>query len=330
MDTWLILSQGRFDMENRRSFLLKSVLALVSFYFMGGVRRIFAGKVPVKTTKPAKALVVWFSQTGHTERIGRIIGHRLSREGLQVIMADHRDVDKNILPGFDIIVAGSPVYYYDIPVTFKQWLESIPEIKGTAVASYSTFGGPGHNQHNTACSLSELLAEKGGVPMGCETFGNMSTFAPTWSTGRIERIVRYRHLPDSKTYEKARKFAGTVIANAREGKEREIDFECTIFTPLKHMGTAWWTKKVALDKHVIDKNLCIQCGACEEKCPVGAINISKFSIDNDTCIFCVGCVNICPVQAHDMVFMGKKVYGFREFLKRQDITIAEPDELKKS
>jgi hypothetical protein len=42
----------------------------------------------------------------------------------------------------------------------------------------------------------------------------------------------------------------------------------------------------------------------------------------------MGCVNKCPAQAIDMVFMGKKVYGFKDFLRKYDIHIQEPKELK--
>ena len=34
-------------------------------------------------------------------------------------------------------------------------------VNGTPVAAYSTFGGPGDNQYNTAWYLLELLAKKG-------------------------------------------------------------------------------------------------------------------------------------------------------------------------
>ncbi len=44
---------------------------------------------------------------------------------------------------------------------------------------------------------------------------------------------------------------------------------------------------------------CINCGACDDSCPVNAISEdgNKRVIDADTCIDCGACVDTCPVSA---------------------------------
>ena len=44
---------------------------------------------------------------------------------------------------------------------------------------------------------------------------------------------------------------------------------------------------------------CINCGACDDSCPVNAISEQggKRAIDADTCIDCGACVDTCPVSA---------------------------------
>lgn len=44
---------------------------------------------------------------------------------------------------------------------------------------------------------------------------------------------------------------------------------------------------------------CVNCGACESACPVGAISEGdgKHVIDADTCISCGSCAATCPVGA---------------------------------
>jgi len=44
---------------------------------------------------------------------------------------------------------------------------------------------------------------------------------------------------------------------------------------------------------------CINCGACDDSCPVNAISeqSGKRAIDGDTCIDCGACVDTCPVNA---------------------------------
>lgn len=51
--------------------------------------------------------------------------------------------------------------------------------------------------------------------------------------------------------------------------------------------------------YVIDKEICIGCGACEGTCPVSAISADvngKYEIC-DACIDCGSCAGVCPVEA---------------------------------
>ncbi|MDR3259112.1 MAG: 4Fe-4S binding protein [Fusobacteriaceae bacterium] len=51
--------------------------------------------------------------------------------------------------------------------------------------------------------------------------------------------------------------------------------------------------------HVIDKDACIGCGACEGTCPTGAIAATddgKYGI-SDACVDCGACAGGCPVSA---------------------------------
>jgi NAD-dependent dihydropyrimidine dehydrogenase PreA subunit len=51
--------------------------------------------------------------------------------------------------------------------------------------------------------------------------------------------------------------------------------------------------------HIIDKEKCTNCGACEPVCPVNAISEKegKRVIDPQTCVDCGACVSTCPVEA---------------------------------
>ncbi len=51
---------------------------------------------------------------------------------------------------------------------------------------------------------------------------------------------------------------------------------------------------------MIDKNVCLGCGACASMCPVGAISFDangKAEINKDVCIKCGTCEGVCPVSA---------------------------------
>ncbi len=51
---------------------------------------------------------------------------------------------------------------------------------------------------------------------------------------------------------------------------------------------------------MVNKDVCLGCGACMSMCPVGAISMDedgKAVIDKSICIKCKTCEGICPVGA---------------------------------
>ncbi len=312
-------------MESRRSFLIKGSLSLMAMQipFSGCTKTIAYGNP--KKNRPETAAVFWYSQTGNTQRTGKLIAKTLEKNGIKTVYSDYRTFDINTLKDFDIIVAGSPVYYYDVPSNFKKWLRQIPEITDASVASFVTFGGEGGNQYNTSRTLAKLLADKGGIPVGTAEFGNMSTFAITWSTGNGGRVLKYKDRPDEKTFDTIRQYTNLFLERIKQGLATDIKKEIDFRDMIKNTPSIWGTK-ICINRHTIDKTKCIECGVCTEKCPVGAIDIENGKVDDDLCIACLACVNNCPANAVDMEFLRKKVYGFNEFLKRNEITILEPEE----
>jgi ferredoxin/flavodoxin len=314
-------------MEDRRLFLKKSALTLMTLSMPMVLSCSTGATIKMNPKKPKKAVVFWYSQTGNTERVGRLVAETLKNHGLEVTAGEYRDIDPASVANTDLIIAGSPVYYYDVPANFKRWLNALPGIDGIPCAAYVTFGGTGGNQHNTACTLLEHLADKGGVPAGMETFSSMSSFAITWSYGNADQVLKYKHLPDENSYDKMRDFAALVLNRVYEGKTFEIDKDIDFRDLIKNTPSIWSTK-LFISHHTIDAEKCIECGTCTKKCPVDAIDLSKHHVDTDRCIACLGCVNNCPAQAVDMVFMGKEIYGYNEFVRRNNIQIQLPEELQ--
>jgi len=315
-------------MYTRRTIVSLGAMACASL-LVPGVRGLALDNARrrFKTLSPRRALVLWYSQTGHTGRIGSLISHVWRLQGLEVDASDYRNFNTAMLGGYDLIAMGTPVFYMDVPENVRGYLQSWPKIEGTAVVSYTTFGGSGNNQHNTACRVLELLVEKGGVPAGIDMFGNMSTYAPTWSLGNAERTLRYRHLPNETTYDRVRAYARVVLDNVRIGRVLEIRREFDSGNILRHMPQIWGTK-LMISTHRIDRDRCTRCGICQSLCPARAINVETSEVNHARCIACFGCVNNCPSRAIDMRFMGSLLTGFNEFLREHSIMIHEPAELR--
>ena len=311
-------------MENRRSFLKKGMAACAAAATAGclpGKAAPIAGSF--RTRNPKKALVIYYSQTGHTRRYAEVVARVFGKNGVLTTVGDIRQIDLGKAKDFDLVVAGTPVHYYDVPENVTKQIRAMDRIQGAGAAAYATFGGPGNNQHNTACSLLSLLVEKGGVPLGIACFGNMSTYAPTWSMGNQERILKYRHLPDAATYDRVRAFAEGLLADLKKGRSKTVDKEICLDEAMRHLPSRW-AAKLMTTSHTIDPERCIGCGTCQKVCPVGAMDPDRHRVDQDRCIACLGCVNNCPAGAVTMEFLGKKVYGFNEFLDKHAIHLLEP------
>lgn len=312
-------------METRRDFIKKSVIAGSALCLPVALTDESRADYPdLKTRNPQKILVLWYSQTGQTRRYARLIGCILKEKGLTVDAFDMRKFDKSLPANYDLIIVGTPVFYYDTPANVSKWLKEIPSIKGTPVAAFVSFGGPEGNQHNAVSHILKLLADKGGVPVGRDAFRNIASYpTPNWDS---PNQIAGQHLPDAATFNQVRRFTADIMEGITRGKTVSVEYEPALRGILSMLPLVWLNKK-AINKHTIDARKCIGCRTCVEKCPVNAINLSNHSVDRDKCLACFGCLNNCPADAVVMEYRGQRLYGFPEYLRRNKITIMEPVEL---
>ena len=313
-------------METRRNFIKKSAVIGAALCLPASLTRESLAAYPdLKTRSPKKVLILWYSQTGHTQRYARLIGCILKGKNLAVDEREIQDTDKKILPGYDLIIIGTPVFYYDTPSNISDWLETIPSIKGTPVAAFVSFGGPEGNQHNASCHLLKILAGKGGVPVGRDAFRNIPSYpTPKWDSANQRSG---QHLPNAATFEQVRRFTAHTLERISRGETIPVGYEFALREPLRFIPLPWLNKRV-INKHTVDASRCISCGTCVRKCPTKAINPYNQTVDRGKCLACFGCLNNCPAGAVVMEYGGKPLYGFFEYLKRNSITIMEPEEFK--
>ncbi len=311
-------------METRRDFIKKSAIAGAALCLPVSLTSESRAAYPdLKTRNPRRTLVLWYSQTGMTRRYARLIGCILKGGGLAVDGCDMQEFDKNLLPNYDLIIAGTPVFYYDTPANVSEWLETIPSIQGTPVAAFVSFGGPEGNQYNASTHLLKLLADKGGVPVGRDAFRNIGSYpTPHWNT---PNQISGQHLPDAATFDQVRRFTAAVMERVTLGEPIAVGYEVALREGLSWLPLAWLNKK-AISRHTVDAQKCIGCQICVRKCPTKAIDPSTQTVDRDTCLACFGCLNNCPADAVLIEYRGEPLYGFPEYLKRKKIRIMEPPE----
>ena len=312
-------------MDTRRDFIKKSAILGAALCLPVTLPCEGRAAYPaLKTRDPKKALILWYSQTGNTRRYARLIGCILKAKGIAADVRDMQRFDKNLLPGYDLIIIGTPVFYYDIPANVTEWLETIPSIAGVPVAAFVSFGGPEGNQHNASCHLLQLLLDRGGVPVGRDAFRNIATYpTPKWDTANQ---IAGQHLPNAATFDQVRRFTADMQDRITSGETISVGYELVLREGLRTLPLVWLNKK-AISKHTVDAQKCIGCETCVRKCPTKAINPFKQTVDRDKCLACFGCLNNCPADAVIMEYRGERLYGFPEYLKRNKITIMEPPEL---
>ena len=54
-------------------------------------------------------------------------------------------------------------------------------------------------------------------------------------------------------------------------------------------------------QHLIDPEICIRCGTCEETCPIDAVthNDDNYVVDVEKCNYCMECISPCPTGSID-------------------------------
>ena len=96
-----------------------------------------------------KALIVYFSRAGNTEKMAEFIAEGVRMSGQQVVVKKTSDI-KNAaeLLGYDGYIIGTPTYYLTVPDPMKTFLfmaeKDKPDIKGKLAAAFGSYTHDGN------------------------------------------------------------------------------------------------------------------------------------------------------------------------------------------
>jgi flavodoxin len=117
----------------------------------------------------SRALIVYYTKTGHTQQAGEDIADGVRQAGVEVDLKLVSEVQAEDLAGYDLIVLGSPCHAGSVRVLFSgiagrvsAWLGSLPRkaFAGKAVAAFSVHSSLGGAA--TVQNLERLLSDMGG------------------------------------------------------------------------------------------------------------------------------------------------------------------------
>jgi len=143
-----------------------------------------------------RVVVVYYSETGNTEKVANVIAEALS--------ADLRRVEEaGDVAGYDLICVGTPVHYFGPAKPIIRFLEGLPSLTGKKGAAFCTFHNSGDKR--TIGYIKEKLEEKGAKFLGGFSCKGESRFVANFGP----RIFN-RGRPNEDDLRKAESFARTM------------------------------------------------------------------------------------------------------------------------
>ncbi|MBQ6877513.1 MAG: 4Fe-4S binding protein [Oscillospiraceae bacterium] len=201
--------------------------------------------------------IFYFSGSGKSKRLAENLGQTLEMKVYDITKTDLSSSEKS-----ETAVIVFPVYCQNIP---DPLIKKIPEIKAENIAFIATYGKKSFgNVIEDAVSLSSSNFIAGAcVPCGHSFLDEADNFDFESLSPVIERIKNPKK------------------AKVKKGHK---DFYADLIP----------AKRTRIGVKLTRTNACVNCGMCEENCPMGAISGHEI---NDMCIRCLRCVKNCPHNA---------------------------------
>src|SRR3989338_6615922 len=118
----------------------------------------------------ARVLIVYYSKTGHTEKMAEAVEEAVKQEGVEVVRKKVEDTQVDELLNYDGIIIGSPTYYGIMAWPIKKLIdESVKfhgKLAGKVGAAFSSSANIGGGNETVILSILEALLIHGMIVQG--------------------------------------------------------------------------------------------------------------------------------------------------------------------
>ncbi|MBI9085285.1 MAG: EFR1 family ferrodoxin [Desulfobacterales bacterium] len=243
-----------------------------------------------------ETLIVSFSQTGNTRKVGRAMAEAMAEAGFVVRTISFKKVTAEDFLAADLIGVGAPCFESQAPTPVRDFLVGLPDLKGRRAFVFATAGGaPGRVLWDMARPLKQR---------GAEVLGGFLCRGTCYHP--IPCLVgRFPERPDETDLEKARRFAASVAEMVQGDDPRSVPAENRLETLNPGLGLydiAGLALKDPLIRFLmpkprVDSDACDQCGWCVHECPTASIILHSTPEIGGQCIRCYRCLTGCPKNA---------------------------------
>jgi len=236
-----------------------------------------------------KILNCFFSPTGNTRHIAKVISSRLADLGADVTERDITSPESrnsvSMIPEYDAFIIGAPIHSHRAPRLVRDWLKTLNG-QGKPAAMFLTYGG--FTVHPAHYSTGEILTAAGFDVIASAEFLGKHTF-------NLGGWAAVPDRPDSSDDDVARQYADKILARfSGDDQGRVADLPNTDDTEEYLDSIEKFRFYAVTQLPTRSGSDCSMCMACEEICPSGAMDAARGEADPESCIACLGCVAACP------------------------------------
>ncbi|HML79666.1 flavodoxin family protein [Geobacter sulfurreducens] len=140
-----------------------------------------------------KVLVTYYSRSGNTEKMARMIADSLVTRDLAVELIKVEEVDIDTLPSYDGFIVGSPNYFGTMAWPVKKFIdESVKyfrKLDGRAAAAFTSEGMIGGGGDTVVLDILKAFLIHGCIVQGLTSAGHYGPVAVGAPDGRIANEV---------------------------------------------------------------------------------------------------------------------------------------------
>lgn len=247
-----------------------------------------------------KILIVYYSQSGNTQKIARSIRDGMREAGNDVTLKFIKKVSFDELKDYDMIGFGSPIWY-EMPPNVRYFVEDMPRLEGKMSFLFNT--------HCTLPALYFPLAVPRLIAKGLAVLGWKDWYGDSAIQIFPEPYYTAGH-PDEIDLAEAKEFGKEICRHGEKYMAGDLTMALEAPRPCMSQEHA----NVAIDhlssrfnihgRLVRDPEKCLypKCHLCMDNCTQDFIDLSKNKFGNygdacDDCHGCTYCEMICPSGA---------------------------------